>query len=355
MGSGAQESPDGRYRKCLEAYVVRARRVEEHSLAVDWDALVALTDIQMKVVQLDDGETRIRQEFPAEEVVESAAARLRPILLNGDACFYQKALKAVGYFCRELPQDTEWVRAARAEWRSRVEPATAAEAGYWVVINNTATGENHDLDRHKLAMAWIYGDVVHHDTERRAEGDAFGLFERFRGAVPLVAWAMVGTIELLNCIRALHQDGVLRLRQEVFEERVALKSTTLDYRGEVFFAPVGTKPPANAGTLPPKEEWIRLGKEADLSCFQNGFGGQLMHAVRSSHMPELPSPEEIEAARTPAGGWKRDQLDAWGVPWPPPKGWRDELIERWRDAQQQEGPPPPQPAVGPVQNTLGFG
>jgi hypothetical protein len=27
-------------------------------------------------------------------------------------------------------------------------------------------------------------------------------------------------------------------------------------------------------------------------------------------MPDLPSPEEIEAARTPAGGWKRDQLAA---------------------------------------------
>ncbi|MFF4401498.1 hypothetical protein [Streptomyces sp. NPDC001480] len=188
-------------------------------------------------------------------------------------------------------------------------------------------------------MAWIYGDVVHHDTERRQEGDAFGLFERFRGAVPLVAWAIVGTIELLNYIRALHEDGVLQLRQEVFEERVALKSTTLEYSGEMYFAPVGTEPPTNASTSPPKE-WVRLGNEADLAPFQNKFGGQLMHAVRSPHMPVLPSPEEIEAARTPAGGWKRDQLAAWGVPWPPPKGWKNELTERWKTARQDDAPPP---------------
>jgi hypothetical protein len=31
-------------------------------------------------------------------------------------------------------------------------------------------------------------------------------------------------------------------------------------------------------------------------------------------MTDLPSPEEVEAARTPAGGWKRDQLAVWGVP-----------------------------------------
>ncbi|MGW4994991.1 hypothetical protein ACWEQ3_46710, partial [Streptomyces mirabilis] len=114
----------------------------------NWYALVVLTEMQMSVVQRDDGEMWIRQEFPAEEVVESAAVRLRPILLEGDACFYQKALRAVGYFCRASPQDTEWVRATRAEWRSRVNPATAEEAGYWVVVSNAVTGENRDLHCH---------------------------------------------------------------------------------------------------------------------------------------------------------------------------------------------------------------
>lgn len=34
---------------------------------------------------------------------------------------------------------------------------------------------------------------------------------------------------------------------------------------------------------------------------------------------------EIEAAMTPKGGWTRETLAAWGVPWPPPKGWRKRL------------------------------
>ena len=36
----------------------------------------------------------------------------------------------------------------------------------------------------------------------------------------------------------------------------------------------------------------------------------------------------IEAARTPKGGYSRAQLAAWGVPWPPPKGWKEALVER---------------------------
>ncbi|MFD5815688.1 hypothetical protein [Streptomyces sp. NPDC127038] len=74
---------------------------------------------------------------------------------------------------------------------------------YWGMVADASTGEDHDLDAHGLAMAWIYGDVVHHDPQWRRAGDPFGLRDRFRAAVPLVAWAMVGTIELLNFIRVL--------------------------------------------------------------------------------------------------------------------------------------------------------
>jgi hypothetical protein len=35
--------------------------------------------------------------------------------------------------------------------------------------------------------------------------------------------------------------------------------------------------------------------------------------------------EEVMAKQTPAGGWTRAQLEEWGVPWPPPKGWKKGL------------------------------
>lgn len=47
----------------------------------------------------------------------------------------------------------------------------------------------------------------------------------------------------------------------------------------------------------------------------------------------IPTDAEIEAARTPDGGWTRNQLAAWGVPWPPPKGWRARL----RDGSRSGG------------------
>jgi len=35
--------------------------------------------------------------------------------------------------------------------------------------------------------------------------------------------------------------------------------------------------------------------------------------------------EEIDAAKSPKGGFTRKTLEQWGVPWPPPSGWRDTL------------------------------
>lgn len=49
----------------------------------------------------------------------------------------------------------------------------------------------------------------------------------------------------------------------------------------------------------------------------------------------LPSPEQIEIARTPAGGWTRATLSSWGVEWPPRRGWKRDLEERWYSTHPQ--------------------
>jgi hypothetical protein len=38
------------------------------------------------------------------------------------------------------------------------------------------------------------------------------------------------------------------------------------------------------------------------------------------------SEEEIEEQRTHKGGWNRVALAQWGVPWPPPAGWKHTLL-----------------------------
>ncbi|MHA6757093.1 hypothetical protein [Streptacidiphilus sp. PAMC 29251] len=58
-------------------------------------------------------------------------------------------------------------------------------------------------------------------------------------------------------------------------------------------------------------------------------GGGLGHYQRMAD-DVVPSPEEVAAAQTEAGGWSRAQLKQWGIPWPAPRGWRRYLEAKWR-------------------------
>ena len=68
----------------------------------------------------------------------------------------------------------------------------------------------------------------------------------------------------------------------------------------------------------------------------------------------LPSPDDIVRAMTPAGAWDKKTLASWGVPWPPPRGWRRELEQRWLATQSPDFKYGPQPD-GSVIYTLGIG
>ena len=52
-------------------------------------------------------------------------------------------------------------------------------------------------------------------------------------------------------------------------------------------------------------------------------------------MAHIPSKEQIEKAVTPNGGYTRQQLSQWGIDWPPPKGWKQQLIEQHKQWQLQ--------------------
>lgn len=66
----------------------------------------------------------------------------------------------------------------------------------------------------------------------------------------------------------------------------------------------------------------------------------------------IPSPAEIEAGKTPRGAWTRAQLAEWGVPWPPPGGWKRRLEDAWRAAHPQfEGMASAPPTDAPVIDT----
>ena len=50
----------------------------------------------------------------------------------------------------------------------------------------------------------------------------------------------------------------------------------------------------------------------------------------------IPSPDEVLAAQTAAGGWTAKSLAAWGVSWPPLRGWRRQLEIEWQQREEEK-------------------
>jgi hypothetical protein len=81
-----------------------------------------------------------------------------------------------------------------------------------------------------------------------------------------------------------------------------------------------------------------------MDCF--GVAAEL--ATVLAGLPRL-TPEEVEAGRSPAGGFTRKQLAAWGVLWPPPAGWlQGPVARRGRQRCQLTPRPSPSPSAPTV-------
>ena len=50
----------------------------------------------------------------------------------------------------------------------------------------------------------------------------------------------------------------------------------------------------------------------------------------------MPTEDEIDEARTANSGWTKDQLAEWGVSWPPPRGWKEGLVEESKGLEHEK-------------------
>lgn len=212
----------------IAAFTLRARRVAQHSLAQDRDELAAYASGTV-IPDHDEetGETYLVIHTPPEEQLESAAARVRPLILHGDPVHHQKVTSALGLILKNLDDKKahEDLRELRRRW-SLIDPRSEAVRGYSVQVMNTSTGERTlRISDNTLAFAWVYGDVVHADSERRSKGAHFGVAERYRAAVPVVCQIMVTTINTLWFIGSLIEKGILTLPPDVWSTAVSAPGT----------------------------------------------------------------------------------------------------------------------------------
>jgi len=251
-------------RERVERFVLRARRIEAHSLAEDLDKLIALGQAKMNFEVFVNNETeevvatKGSQELPPEEQLESLAARVRPLLLNDDLLYYAvlKSMKTLTHQV-ENPRLRAALQTLRDNWKRHIEPTR--EAAYIVQVEASESAPARYVDDSALASAWLYGDVVHASVKSLQEAEGIDVRERYRAAAPLIARVALAAIGLLNVVRGCQEGGLLGLSEKAFIEEVVVGDQPFEFDAQISHAPPGTRMPDPGEELGP--DWTPLGPD----------------------------------------------------------------------------------------------
>ena len=255
--------PRRRFERCLASFVLRARRVEAHSLAADRQRLMEVAAGTVEVrPDLATGGMLFVQDLPPEEQVESAAARLRPLLLENEDVFHGNVFNAIGYYLRvdTDPSRREQFEQLRNGWRA-LDPRGTHRDAYSLQITPVEDGQpradrTSTLSDNELAFAWLYGDVVHHDPDRLTATGSAGVRERYRAAAPLVCRIVIRTIATLRFVELLTSDGLLPVSPAALAADVVVAGPVMVFPAKVFLS-ASDAPLPEAGQ-PPGKGWTPL-------------------------------------------------------------------------------------------------
>ena len=244
----------------LRRFVLRARRVQAHSLVQSWDKLLYHAGGEFHV-QIDaSGRTSITRRLPSdEEVFESLASRVRPLTVKSEPVYYVKVFDAIDRALSNADVD-ESHRARLGELRGSWEAAeiqgtqTQAYAVQSARIDGTdATNLVSDT---QLAAAWLYADLVHADAQGpKQEALAFPLRERYAAAVRLFSHLAALTVATLRAVEVLRDSGELAIEGSPWDEDLVVGESEFVQEARVFVAPPGSAMPDLRDSLALGEEW----------------------------------------------------------------------------------------------------
>lgn len=216
----------------VAAFVLRARRVLAHSLCADEASLEALADGAFYAIRRAGVES-VQRRLPNEEILESLAARVRPLTLEADGIHYNDVLNALSAFLvrHGHPEEVKWCRELKKDWKS-VDIKGGAPGYYLSQTQEGSTEPPVQTTDIALANAWFYGDLVHADQTQIDASQAFELDLRYAAAAVRTAQIAIMARDTLSFIKSHIDDGMLDLDMQQLEAiPVKVEPKTLQMTG----------------------------------------------------------------------------------------------------------------------------
>lgn len=208
--------------RVLSWFVVRARRVEAHSLLADREAMVRWARGGVDTTDDCGGGASRRWSLPPEEALDSLAVRCRPFFTRGAAVHWETVTAALRAHVRG-PGDAlgESLEQLRSDWR-RLELTHPCP----LVFSSPSEVDGRNPGRGEvttdiaLAHHWLYGESGPSKDRSVQRLGAHALADRYRASVVLVANVALLVISTLGFMRVLWERVELDLPEHPFTRPV---------------------------------------------------------------------------------------------------------------------------------------
>lgn len=236
--------------RTLNRFVLRGRRIAAHSLARDREVLRTLAQMTVAGRIRLDGTMEIRRTLPDEELFESLAARVRPVLVKKESVHHGRIIAAIADSIAsstvEVPDALqEQVRALAGDWPNFDLDGTAVLR--FAVQSASAEGSevSPQVSDTQLAAAWLYGDLVHVDTHgSKSDGLLFPVKERYSAAVTYFAHAALLCLATLDLVLELDRLGAVQIDADSTEREVVVGLRELVEEGVAYVGPAEAPMPS---------------------------------------------------------------------------------------------------------------
>lgn len=244
----------------LRRFVLRARRVQAHSLVQSWDELLYHASGKFQGLIDISGRTSITRRLPNdEEIFESLASRVRPLTVKSEPVYYLKVFDVIDRALSDSEVgDSQRARLGelRRAWESAEIQGTQTQAYAVQSARIDGTNATNLVSDTQLAAAWLYADLVHADAQGpKQEALAFPLRERYAAAVRLFSHLAALTVTTLKAVEDLRDSGVLSIDESPWNEDVVIGESEFVREVRVFDAPLGSAMPDLRDSMALGEEW----------------------------------------------------------------------------------------------------
>lgn len=235
----------------LERFVVRARRIEAHSL-VKSKKVKELAQPSY-TLRFNDSTVsmRLNSRPEDEEIFESLAARIRPCIVDSEPIQLEKVVAAIRVLTSTVELDerqSKLLELVNSWCKEHIAPHSYNAISSHEEIGELNSDKVTSASDTLLGLGWYYADLVHADPRQEKEAALeFPYDFRYNQGVVLVSHLALIISSLLKLIREISDVSELGLSPEVWTSQVTAGGGPFEFGvGKVYVGPAGFVPSTGA-------------------------------------------------------------------------------------------------------------